>query len=242
VVDEAAAFWLLQRFSRTLVRRYDLDEVLSDLAGELKEVLDVAGAGVMLADDNGDLRFVSSSDQTLKHLEDLQIELDEGPCLRAYRTASRIMATDLRDDPRFPEFGSRAVGVGMAAVFSYPLQYEEQVFGALNLYRKEAGQLDAHQEELGAAFADVSTLYLMHGSDDERREQLNRQLQGALDSRVVIEQAKGYLAATCGTTVSDGFDMLRDHARANGRLLRDVAAEVVQGRVSVDELRTTRRR
>ncbi|CAN5854015.1 GAF and ANTAR domain-containing protein [soil metagenome] len=236
MVDESAAFALLQRFAKTLVHQYDLDEVLSDLAGELKNVLDVAGAGVMLADDNEDLRFVSSSDDVLTHLEDLQIELDEGPCLRAYRTASRVMATDLRDDERFPNFGPRAVDVGMVAVFSYPLQYEEQVFGALNLYRHEAGNLDEHQEELGAAFSDISTLYLMHGSDDERREQVNRQLQGALDSRVMIEQAKGFVAAVRDVSTDDGFDMIRTYARGNGRKLREVATEIVRRDLAVDEL------
>ncbi|HSJ44318.1 MAG TPA: GAF and ANTAR domain-containing protein [Euzebyales bacterium] len=241
MVNDAAAFSLLQRFARTLVHHYDLDEVLTELAGELTEVLEVAGAGVMLADDNRDLRFVSSSDQTLKHLEDLQIELDEGPCLWAYRRAERVMATDLRDDDRFPEFGPRAVEAGMLAVFSYPLRYEEQVFGALNLYRKEPGGLEEQQEELGAAFSDVSTLYLMHGSDDERREQVNRQLQGALDSRVIIEQAKGFVAATCGTTAAEGFEMLRDYARGNGRRLREVATEVVERRIRVDDLRVARR-
>jgi transcriptional regulator with GAF, ATPase, and Fis domain len=241
VVDDAGAFSLLQRFARTLVRQYDLDDVLSDLASELRDVLDVAGAGVMLADDNDDLRFVSSSDEVLKHLEDLQIELDEGPCLRAYKTADEVLATDLRSDDRFPRFGPRAVDVGMLAVFSYPLHYEEQVFGALNLYRTEPGTLDEDQCKLGAAFADISTLYLMHGSDDERREQVTRQLHGALDSRVLIEQAKGFVAGTCGVTASEGFEMLRDHARANGRTLRAVASAVLEHGLSTDELRRTRR-
>ncbi|MBW3606225.1 MAG: GAF and ANTAR domain-containing protein [Actinobacteria bacterium] len=236
MVDDSAAFALLQRFAETLVRRYDLDEVLSDLAGELKRVLDVAGAGVMLADENNDLRFVSSSDEVLTRLEDLQIELGEGPCLRAYRTAAPVIATDLHDDERFPNFGPRAVESGMVAVFSYPLQYEEQVFGALNLYRREPGTLDEQQQDLGAAFSDISTLYLMHGSDDERREQVNRQLQGALDSRVIIEQAKGFVAASCGLAISDAFEVIRRYARGNGRKLREVASQIVQGHLEVDEL------
>lgn len=236
MVDDAAAFALLQRFAETLVNRYDLDDVLSDLAGELRKVLDVAGAGVMLADGNNDLRFVSSSDDVLTRLEDLQIELDEGPCLRAYQTAQPIIATDLRDDERFPEFGPRAVEEGMVAVFSYPLQYEEKVFGALNLYRREAGTLDEQQQDLGAAFSDISTLYLMHGSDDDRREQVNRQLQGALDSRVMIEQAKGFVAAVRGVSAEDGFDMIRRYARGNGRKLREVSSEIVQRELDVDEL------
>ena len=239
MTDDKSALTLLLKFAKTLVRRYDLDNVLTDLAGDLRDVLDVAGAGVMLADDNNDLRFVSSSDETLKQLEDLQIELDEGPCLRAYRTAQRVMATDLRDDPEFPQFGPRAVEAGMLAVFSYPLEYEEQVFGALNLYRREPGRLDERQEELGAAFSDIATLYLMHGSHDERREELNNQLQGALDSRVVIEQAKGFIAARCDVQPAEAFELLRRHARGHGRKLREVAAAVVERRLDIEVLRPT---
>ncbi len=239
MTDDGAALALLLKFAKTLVRQYDLDDVLTDLAGDLRDVLDVAGAGVMLTDEHNHLRFVSSSDEVLKRLEDLQIELDEGPCLRAYRKAERVMATDLRDDPEFPRFGPRAVEAGMVAVFSYPLQYEAQVFGALNLYRREPGRLDEQQEELGAAFSDIATLYLMHGSDDERREELNRQLQGALDSRIMIEQAKGFVAARCDLEPTEAFELLRRHARGHGHRLRDVAAAVVERRLDTEALHPT---
>lgn len=236
MVNDTAAFSLFRRFAETLVNGYDLNHVLSELAGELRDILDVAGAGVMLADDEGDLRFVSSSDDTLKRLEDLQIELQEGPCLRAYRTASPVMATDLRDDPEFPAFGPRAVQAGMLAVFSYPLKHGTQVFGALNLYRGTPGPLDPRQRDLGAVFSEIATLYLTHGSDDERRDLVTRQLQSALDSRIVIEQAKGYVAATRGTDVSSAFESLRTYARSNGHKLHDVARQVVERTLTVDEL------
>lgn len=239
MIDDGAALTLLLKFARTLVRQYDLDEVLTGLAGDLREVLDVAGAGVMLTDENDDLRFVSSSDAVLKRLEDLQIELDEGPCLHAYRTGHPVLAADLREDPQFPNFGPRAVEAKMLAVFSYPLQYEQQVFGALNLYRHEPGSLDERQQELGGAFADIATLYLMHGSDDERREEVNRQLQGALDSRIVIEQAKGFVVSACDVAPTEAFERLRRHARSNGRKLREVAADVVARRIAVDVLEPT---
>lgn len=238
MVNDAAARELLQRFAKTLVREYDIDEVLGDLAGELRSILDVAGAGVMLVDDDDNLRLVSSSDGKLKYLEDLQIELNEGPCLQAYRTGERVFAADLRYDPEFPKFGPRAVEVGMLAVFSYPLHYEQRAFGALNLYRSEPGGFEESQKEVGAAFADIATLYLMHGSDDEQRERINRQLQGALDSRVLIEQAKGFVASACGLTVDQAFDLVRRHARGNGRELREVASEIVERRLPIAELRS----
>lgn len=236
MVDDAAARELLQRFAKTLVREYDIDDVLSELAGELQRILDVAGAGVMMVDPDDHLRFVSSSDETLKCLEDLQIELDEGPCLRAFRTGHRVIAEDLRNDTTYPKFGPRAVEAGMIAVFSYPLHYEQRAFGALNLYRSEPGALDKSQEEIGAAFADIATLYLMHGSDDEQRERISRQLQGALDSRVLIEQAKGFVAASCDISPAEAFELVRSYARGNGRKLREVAAEIVDRRIPVRDL------
>lgn len=242
MVDDAAARRLLGRFAKTLVREYDIDDVLSELAGELQRILDVAGAGVMMVDGENNLRFVSSSDGTLKRLEDLQIELDEGPCLEAFRTGRRVIAEDLRDDPDFPEFGPRAVEAGMLAVYSYPLHYEHRAFGALNLYRREPGALEEAQIELGAAVADIATLYLMHGSDDEQRERINRQLQGALDSRVIIEQAKGFVAAVLDITPNDAFDVIRAYARGNGHRLRQVAGEIIEGTIRVEQLRDAERR
>lgn len=236
-MDDTAARELLQRFAKTLVRQYDIDEVLSDLAGELRRILDVAGAGVMLVDEHDDLRFVSSSDEKLKYLEELQIELDEGPCLRAFRTGERVIASDLRANAEFPRFGLRAVEVGMMAAFSYPLHYEQRAFGALNLYRSEPGDLGSDQQEMGAAFADIATLYLMHGSDDEQREQINRQLQGALDSRVLIEQAKGFVASACNLSCDEAFDAIRRYARGNGRKLREVAGEIVRRELPIAVLR-----
>lgn len=236
MVDDAAARELLQRFAKTLVREYDIEEVLEDLAGELRQILDVAGAGVMMVDSDDHLRFVSSSDEKLKYLEDLQIELDEGPCLHAFRIGDRVIAEDLRNDSRFPKFGPRAVEAGMLAVFSYPLHYEQRAFGALNLYRSEPGELDETQHEMGAAFADIATLYLMHGSDDEQRERITRQLQGALDSRVLIEQAKGFVAASHDISPDDAFEVIRRYARGRGRNLREVAAEIVERKIPAHEL------
>lgn len=236
MVDDAAALALLQRFARTLVCEYDIDTVLSDLAGQLQTVLDVEGAGVMLADDDGHLRLTSSSDERLERLEDLQIRLGEGPCLSAYMTNTQVVTTDLRTDPRFRKFGPRAVEVGMLAVFSWPLHYEQETFGALNLYRSQPGSLDDGQEELGAAFADIAALYLMHGADDERREIINRQLRGALDSRVIIEQAKGFVASARDTTPDKAFDLLRSYARNHGTKLRAISLDVIERRLQVDDL------
>lgn len=235
-VDHRGFWKVLDRFAGTLVDRYDLDDVLRALAADIRDVLDVVGAGIMLADDDGDLHFASTSDEVLGRLEALQIELDEGPCLLAYRTGQTVLAADLDDDDRFRKFGPRAVEAGMGAVFSFPMQVEQQVFGALNLYQHQAARFSDDQIEAGQTFANVATSYLMNASSVDQQHALTAQLQRALDSRVVIEQAKGFVCARLGVALVDAFELIRGHARRNQRTVRDVARDLLHGDLDVDEL------
>ena len=228
-VDHRAFWKVLERFAGTLVDRYELDEVLEALGGDIRRVLDVAGAGVMLGDDDGNLRFTSTSDGVLHMLEGLQVELDEGPCLLAFRSAQVVLAEDLRTDERFPRFGPRAVAAGMSAVYSFPMHVDGTVFGALNLYRGTPGPFSRDQIEVGTTFADVATCYLMNARDIEHRQLLTAQLQQALRNRVVIEQAKGYLAATQDVSVEEAFEMIRSYARSHQIRARIVARAIVHG-------------
>ena len=199
-------FWkVLERFAGTLVDRYCLDDVLGQLGSNIAAVLDVEGAGVMLAGDDNSLRFASTNNEVLHKLEALQIDLDEGPCLLAYRSGEIVLADDLRTDPRFPAFGPRAREAGMAAVYSFPMRLDQQVIGALNLYSDKPGPFSDDQVEVGGVFADVATMYLLNARDIAQQDLLTRQLQGALTSRVLIEQAKGYVSALTGVEPSEAF-------------------------------------
>lgn len=232
------AFWrVLARFAGTLVHRFELDDVLRQLASDIRDVLGVAGAGVMLADDDGDLHFTSASDAVLDELEALQIRLGEGPCLYAYRSGEIVLASDLRTDQRFTRFGPLAIAAGMAAVFSFPMHIDDGVIGALNLYRGEPGDLSADQVEAGLTFADVATTYLANARDSEQKDLLTKQLQHALNSRVVIEQAKGYVSATADVDLPDAFELLRTYARTRQLRVRLIARGVLSGELPVDELR-----
>ncbi len=231
-------FWrVLARFAGTLVDRFDLDGVLAQLGVDIRQVLRVAGAGVMLADEDGNLRFTSGSDALLDELEALQITLDEGPCLYAYRSGEIVLASDLRHDRRFRRFGPRAIAAGMAAVYSFPMHIDDQVIGALNLYRNEPGDLTAEQVEAGLTFADVATTYLANARDSEQKDLLTRQLQHALNSRVIIEQAKGYVSARAAVGLPDAFELLRSYARTRQLRVRLIARNVLSGDLSVDDLR-----
>ncbi|HEX6256057.1 MAG TPA: GAF and ANTAR domain-containing protein [Euzebyales bacterium] len=235
-VDHRGFWKVLERFAGTLVDKYDLDDVLEQLGADITAVLDVAGAGVMLADAAGALRFCSTNNEVLHKLEALQVDLDEGPCLLAYRTSEIVLADDLRSDPRFPNFGPRALEAGMAAVYSFPMRLDQQVIGALNLYNDEPGPFSDDQIEVGGVFADVGTTYLLNARDIAQQDLLTRQLQEALNSRVLIEQAKGYVSALAGVEPTDAFELIRGYARRHQVRVRMIARSLLHGDLALDEL------
>ena len=220
---------VLKSFARTLVHEYSISELLDKLCKEINAVLEVDGAGVMLEDEQGALRFVAASDDLIRSIEALQIELGEGPCLQAYQTGRQVLVNDLSVDTEFPAFGPRAQAAGMAAVHSFPLIADGTVVGALNVYAAQPSALDEPGSEAGQLLADVATTYILNARTLAESHKLAGQLQQALDSRVVIEQAKGKLSEQLGVSVTEAFEVMRRHARSNGRRLHDVAVEVVAG-------------
>lgn len=228
---------ILLDFAGTLVEDYALDEVLDSLGRNVAELFDVEGAGVMLEDPAGDLRFVSASDEGLRRIEELQIELDEGPCLLAYRSGLLVNAADVTADERFPRFGQAAAGHGIKGVFSIPLTYRDTTVGAFNIYDSRPRVLDDDQIRAAVAVARAATLYLLHARDSE---ELDRRLDGllrSLESRPVIEQAKGYVAAVLGVTPDDARLLIRTWSRSRQRKVRAVSEAIVEGRLDPSVLR-----
>lgn len=208
---------------------YDLGEVMGSLGDDIADILEVAGAGVMLEDEAGHLRFVAASDPVLGRLEELQVELGEGPCLLAYRTGEEVHSEQLADDGRFPAFAAQAVEAGMASVFSLPLAVDQRRVGALNFYDAEPRSLSAEDLDTARTLAEVATVYLLHARDLSHYRTENAQLTHALDSRVVVEQAKGWLAARTGITPDEAWEAIRDHARSQQRRVHDVSRELLDG-------------
>ena len=235
-VDQNQMADVLARFALTLVGQYNLDDVMGQLSADVGRILGAAGAGVMLGDDHGRLHFVTTSGGVLDTLEALQIELDEGPCLLAFRTGERVIAADLADDPRFPAFGPRAVACGMRAVHSFPMSLDGSTVGALNFYSDEPGGLGDGEAEAGRTFANVATAFLLHARDLQQREVFTEDLQRALSSRVVVEQAKGYVAAMRTITPTAAFEQIRRYARDHRVKVQVVARSIVEGDITVDEL------
>jgi GAF domain-containing protein len=213
----------------TMVADFDIIDFLHVLTTRSVELLDVSAAGLLLADPRGELRVVAASSEAARLLELFQLQGDEGPCLDCFRSGRPVAASDLGADQRWPQFADAAQQAGFSAVQALPMRLRDQVIGALNLFRATAGPFDAEAVHVGQALADVATISLLHERSMRRSETLNEQLQAALNSRIVIEQAKGKLAERLGIDVDQAFTLLRDQARNRNQRLSDVARGFVEG-------------
>jgi len=222
----------------TLVADFDVVEFLHTLAYRCVELVSVQAAGLMLADQRGELRVVAASDEQARLLELFELEADQGPCVACYHAASPV--ADIHLDPadgRWPAFTERALAAGFRAVHALPLRLRSDVIGVLNLFGTAPVALDAQNIQVAQALADVATIGLLQERAIRQREILAEQLQGALNSGVLIEQAKGVLAERLGLDMDAGFRVLREHARRTNRRLTDVARDVITGQLSSDRLR-----
>jgi len=214
----------------TMVADFDVIDFLHLLTDRSVALLAASAAGVVLADPRGELRVAAASSEQAELLELFQLQNDEGPCLECFRTGRPVTAAGLAGaTQRWPRFATAAARAGFAAVEALPMRLRDQVIGALNLFRAEPGQLGAADLRIGQALADVATIGLLHERNVRRRETVAEQLQAALNSRVVIEQAKGKLAERLGVDMDRAFKMLRDYARNSNQRLTEVARTFVEG-------------
>ena len=214
----------------TMVADFDVIDFLHLLTDRTVLLLAASAAGVVLADPRGELRVAAASSEEAGLVELFQLQNDQGPCLECFRTGRPVTATDLAGpDRRWPRFAQAATQAGFATVEALPMRLRDQVIGALNLFRAEPGRLDPADLRIGQALADVATIGLLQQRTVRRRETIAEQLQAALNSRVIIEQAKGKLAERLSVDMDRAFTMLRDYARNSNQHLTDVARDFVAG-------------
>jgi transcriptional regulator with GAF, ATPase, and Fis domain len=214
----------------TMVADFDVIDFLHVLTDRSVQLLDVSAAGLLLADPRGPLRVVAASSEAARLLELFQLQNDQGPCLDCFRSGRPVAAADLSAAAaRWPRFAPAARRAGFAAVQALPMRLREQVIGALNLFRAAPGAFDPANVRVGQALADVATISLLHERSMRRSDTLNEQLQAALNSRVIIEQAKGKLAERLGLDMAQAFSLLRDRARARNLRLSDLAQAFIDG-------------
>jgi len=230
-----------QRLSRvfvevadTLVADFDLIEFLHRLAEHTAAVSDAASVGLMLADESGDLHYMAASTESAKHLELFQLQHAEGPCLDCFRTGANVSVSDLSlTESPWPAFAERAVEAGIRSVHAFPMRLRDRVIGALNVFDEDPMPFRPDDIKVVQALADVATIAIMQERAISRAETLTEQLQGALNSRIVIEQAKGMIAHRHGVDVETAFDRLRAHARRSQLRLADLAREIVAGSADI---------
>jgi GAF domain-containing protein len=223
----------LVELADTLVDTYDIVDVLSLLSDRCVHALGVTAAGVMLAPPGGPLQVIASSSDTMHTLELFQLQADEGPCLEAYRTGEQVVNLDLAGaGGRWPSFAPRAIAAGFGSAHSFPLRLRRRRVGALNLLHGERGGLDEADIAAAQALADIATIAIVQHEVVIDAQTLNGQLSAALNSRVVIEQAKGKISQATGTDMDHAFRQLRGHARDHNLRLADLAARIVDGRTS----------
>jgi GAF domain-containing protein len=221
----------------TLVADFDVVELLTRLTDRCVEVLDVEAAGIMLAAPDGDLRVMAASSETMRVLELFELQSQEGPCLDAFRTGRPVVNQDLVSiDGRWPQFGAVAIAAGFRAVHALPMRLRGVVIGALNLFSAGPGQMPQADIDAAQAMADVATIAILQHRAALEAQILNEQLSYALNSRIVIEQAKGMVAERETVNMEEAFAMLRNHARNHNLRLVEVARDVIASKLSVSAL------
>jgi GAF domain-containing protein len=213
----------------TLVDDFDVIDFLHVLTERSVQLLGVSAAGLLLTDERDKLQVLAASSEQTRLLELFQLQTDEGPCLDCFRTGRPVSIADLRTAGRWPRFTAAAAEVGFVAVHALPMRLRNEVIGALNLFDAKPVALDESMLRIGQALADVATIGLLQQRAIRRRDALTEQLQSALNSRVLIEQAKGVLAERLGVSVNEAFTMLRSSARGTNRRLSELAQAVVDG-------------
>ncbi|MEV8378920.1 GAF and ANTAR domain-containing protein [Kribbella sp. NPDC056861] len=221
----------------TLVDDFDVIDLLHTLCERSVELLQADAAGLILADQRSVLHVMASTSEEAKLLELFVLQNDEGPCLDCYSTGEQMANIDLDEvKERWPRFRAATLAVGYRSTHALPLRLRGQIIGVLNLFCVERSTLSAADVDLGQALCDIATVGLLQERTVRRGEVLAEQLQSALNSRIMLEQAKGVLSERAGIGVDDAFALMRAHARRNHLQLGAVAVAIIDGTITAAEL------
>lgn len=231
----------LVELADTLVSDYDLADFLDRLLGHAVAAVGGAGGGVMLARDPGQepiaLELLASTNERVRSLEVFELQRNEGPCVDSFREGVQVFEANLPASRRWPLFTPAALELGFHSVFAFPMRLRGQVIGSLNLFRGQSQDVDPDGVAMAQAYADMATIGILQQRAAREARDLAANLQGALNSRVVIEQAKGVLAERVGYEMDEAYQAMRWYARQNNLRMREVAAGVIGGSLDAGEFR-----
>jgi GAF domain-containing protein len=214
----------------TLVDDYDVVDLLDQVVTACVDLLGVTAAGMLLHDQRGNLAVIASSSEETRLLEMFQLQNNEGPCLDCVRTGRPVTSADLaHEHARWPLFVPSALAAGFRSVAAVPLRLRAEIIGGLNLFDEQAKLVDTSDQLLAQALADVATIGILNRQSAHRRSVVAEQLQHALNSRIVIEQAKGMTAERLGLDMGRAFVAMRRVARTHNLQLTEVARQIIEG-------------
>lgn len=218
------------KLADTLIDDYDVVDLLDQLVAACVNLLHVDAAGLLLDDQKGNLAVVASSSEETRLLEVFQVQNDEGPCLESVRNQQMVISDDLSAEAeRWPLFVPAALDAGFHSVVAVPLRLRDQTIGGLNLFHRDPAPVSIVDQRLAQAFAAVATIGILQRRSVHHSAVVAEQLQHALNSRIVIEQAKGVIAERNTSSMEAAFEKLRSYARNHNLKLTDLAGAVVRG-------------
>lgn len=213
----------------TMVSGYDVVDLLHRLVTRCAQTLNVAGVGILIPDAEGILEVVASTSERSQLISLLQLSEDQGPCLDAYHSGEPVTVLDIAGiQDRWPRFAHAAGELGYRWMHAIPLRLRDEVIGSLNLFGDQPAALDADDAMAARGLADIATIGILHERAFREADLARRQLQHALDSRIVIEQAKGILSHVHNIDMDAAFHQLRERARSTQQKLSDVARRVIE--------------
>lgn len=216
----------------TLVDDYDVVDLLQNLVDSAVDLFDAAAAGILLVNQTQELEVMASTSERSSFVGLLQLNAGEGPCVECFATGRPVSVSNTTEmEERWPRFAALSKESGFASVHAIPMRLRDTTLGSLNLFRETEGPLNPEDVVAAQALTDVATISILQQRTLEHAEVTQQQLQRALDSRVVIEQAKGFVAQTHQIEMDAAFTLLRQYARAHQMPLAEVASAVVQRRL-----------
>jgi len=227
MTDQQALFRVLRQFARTMAANYDTTQVLHELSEDIVHVLGADAAGVALLD-GGDLRFVSATSETAARAEKVQERLQDGPCVESIQRGEPVPLHDLDAcDGRWPEYRRAVEEIGVQAVLGVPLVLDDRRVGSLDIYGHAPRRWDDEAITAAVVLADLAAAYVLNATELNETQRTAAQLQTALDSRVVIEQAKGVLAERVGISTEEAFQRIRAAARRHSAKVHHICRKVI---------------
>jgi GAF domain-containing protein len=225
------------RVAGTLVESYDVLDLLSTLLHTCTELLGIQAGGILIADGSGQLELVASTSEEAEIVEIMIVAAGAGPCVDCFDTGAVVSVPDIDADPdSWPRFRRSALEQGFRAAHATPLRLHGEVIGAMNLLSTHPGPLSDRDAKLAQALADVATVGILHERSFRNPGIVSAQLHFALDTRILVEQAKGVLAEVRSCTMTEAFSALRAYARQHGVTLRTAAEGVVNRTIPAESL------